>query len=145
MDALEGTEGGTKEEHFSFYDGPPFATGLSPLRAPPRGHHQGCHPEIPDHARQESRTQVRLGLPRPPHREPDRKEHGIKSKKEIEEMGVAAFNALCRASVRRYTKEWRTVVERMGRWVDMDWDYRTMDPDFMESIWWVFRELADRN
>ena len=72
------------------------------------------------------------------------KEHNIKSKKEIDDMGVKAFNDLCRKSVLRYTKEWRTVVERMGRWVDMDWDYRTMDADYMESIWWVFKSLAEK-
>src|SRR3989339_567957 len=72
-------------------------------------------------------------------------EKGIKSHKEIEEMGIAAFNGLCRTAVQRYAKEWRTVVERMGRWVDMDWDYRTMDPEYMESIWWVFSELAKKD
>ncbi|MEK7591329.1 MAG: class I tRNA ligase family protein [Patescibacteria group bacterium] len=144
MDALEGTEGGTKEEHFSFYDGPPFATGL-----PHYGHLLAgtIKDVIPRYQTMRGKRVERRfgwdchGLPIENLIE---KEHGIKSKKEIEEMGVAAFNALCRASVRRYTKEWRTVVERMGRWVDMDWDYRTMDPDFMESIWWVFRELADK-
>src|SRR3989339_445964 len=55
-------------------------------------------------------------------------EKGIKSHKEIEEMGIAAFNGLCRTAVQRYAKEWRTVVERMGRWVDMDWDYLAVDP-----------------
>ncbi|MEK7218239.1 MAG: class I tRNA ligase family protein, partial [Patescibacteria group bacterium] len=60
------------------------------------------------------------------------------------EMGVKAFNDLCRTAVQRYTKEWRAAVERMGRWVDMDWDYRTMDPDYMESIWWVFKSLHEK-
>jgi len=69
------------------------------------------------------------------------KEQNITSRRVIEEMGVDTFNALCCGSVQRYTKEWRTVVERMGRFVDMDNDYRTMDPEYMESIWWVFSEL----
>jgi len=54
---------------------------------------------------------------------------------------VDTFNELCCASVQRYTAEWRKAVERMGRWVDMDWDYRTMDPSYMESMWWAFKEL----
>jgi isoleucyl-tRNA synthetase/bisphosphoglycerate-dependent phosphoglycerate mutase len=69
------------------------------------------------------------------------KEHGLKNKRDIEAMGVKAFNDLCRGIVQRYSKEWRTTVERMGRFVDMDHDYKTMDPDYMESIFWVFSEL----
>ncbi len=72
------------------------------------------------------------------------KEEGLKSKKDIEEKGIRWFNDKCRDSVTRYTEEWRKTVERTGRWVDMDWDYRTMDPDYMESIWWVFKNIYDK-
>ena len=144
MDALDGTEGGPKEERFSFYDGPPFATGL-----PHYGHLLAgtIKDVIPRYQTMRGKRVERRfgwdchGLPIENLIE---KEHNIGSKKEIEAMGVKAFNALCRSAVQRYTKEWRTVVLRMGRWVDMDWDYRTMDPDFMESIWWVFKSLADK-
>jgi isoleucyl-tRNA synthetase len=43
-----------------------------------------------------------------------------------------------------YTTEWRRIVEKMGRWIDMDNDYKTMDQDFMESVWWVFKSLFDK-
>ncbi len=72
------------------------------------------------------------------------KELGLKSKHEIEEFGVAKFNEVCRKTVVRYTKEWRTIMTRAGRWVDFDNDYKTMDPDFMETIWWVQKELWTR-
>lgn len=128
-------------EPFAFYDGPPFATGL-----PHYGHLLAgtIKDVIPRYQTMQGKQVQRRfgwdchGLPIENLIE---KEHGIKNKKEIEEMGVAKFNALCRASVQRYTNEWRTVVERTGRWVDMDWDYRTMDADYMESMWWAFKQI----
>ncbi|MCF7844966.1 MAG: class I tRNA ligase family protein [Kiritimatiellales bacterium] len=128
-------------ENFSFYDGPPFATGL-----PHYGHLLAgtIKDVIPRYQTMRGKRVERRfgwdchGLPVENLIE---QENGIKDHKEIQEMGVGKFNDLCRASVQRYTKEWQEVVERMGRWVDMDWDYRTMDPDYMESIWWVFSEL----
>ena len=60
---------------------------------------------------------------------------------DIENYGVAKFNEACRGIVLRYTSEWKNVVERMGRWIDMDNDYKTMDPEFMESVWWIFSQL----
>ena len=129
---------------FSFYDGPPFATGLP--------HYGNLLPGtikdvIPRYQTMRGKRVERRfgwdchGLPIENLVE---KEHGIKDKREIEERGVAWFNELCRNSVQRYTKEWRTIVERTGRWVDMDFDYRTMDPEYMESIWWVFQKLFEK-
>ena len=66
---------------------------------------------------------------------------GIKSKADVERMGVKAYNDECRAIVTRYVKEWETSVKRMGRWIDFKHDYKTMDPSFMESVWWVFGQL----
>lgn len=57
------------------------------------------------------------------------------------EMGVANYNAECRSIVQRYTAEWEKTVKRLGRWIDFDNDYKTMDPEFMESVWWVFKTL----
>ena len=126
---------------FSFYDGPPFATGL-----PHYGHLlAGTIKDVIPRYRTMRGDQVQRRFGWDCHGLPIEnlieKEHGIKNKQEIEEMGVAKFNALCRASVQRYTKDWRKTVERTGRWVDMDWDYRTMDPEYMESMWWAFNEL----
>ncbi|ALM09534.1 MAG: isoleucyl-tRNA synthetase [Candidatus Peribacter riflensis] len=143
-DLLDGPMG-QKQETYSFYDGPPFATGL-----PHYGHLLAgtIKDVIPRYQTMRGKYVERRfgwdchGLPVENIIE---QEKGIKSHKEIEEMGIAAFNGLCRTAVQRYAKEWRTVVERMGRWVDMDWDYRTMDPEYMESIWWVFSELAKKD
>ena len=130
---------------FIFYDGPPFATGLPhyghllagtlkdivPRYQTMRGHFVDrrfgwdCH-----------------GLPVEYEVEQDLK---ISGKRDIEKLGIDVFNERCRSIVLRYTREWREVVTRMGRWVDFDRDYKTMDPDFMESIWWVFKTLWDKN
>jgi isoleucyl-tRNA synthetase len=72
------------------------------------------------------------------------KELGISGKHEIEEFGIAKFNESCRSIVLRYTKEWETIMTRSGRWVDFEHDYKTMEPDYMESIWWVVRQLWDK-
>ncbi len=72
------------------------------------------------------------------------KELGINSKHEIEAYGVANFNEKCKASVLKYTSEWCQTITRMGRWVDFDHDYKTMNPDYMESIWWVAKSLWDK-
>ena len=142
-DLLDGPMG-KSQETYSLYDGPPFATGL-----PHYGHLLAgtIKDVIPRYQTMRGKYVQRRfgwdchGLPVENIIE---QEKGIKSHKEIEEMGVDVFNGLCRTAVQRYTKEWRKVVERMGRWVDMDWDYRTMDPEYMESIWWVFSELCKK-
>src|SRR3989339_2036862 len=139
-DLLDGPMG-QKQETYSFYDGPPFATGL-----PHYGHLLAgtIKDVIPRYQTMRGKYVERRfgwdchGLPVENLIE---KENNIKNKQEIEERGVGWFNDLCRASVQRYTKEWREIVERMGRWGDMDWDYRTMDPEYMESMWWAFSEL----
>ncbi len=60
-------------------------------------------------------------------------------------MGVDKYNATCRGIVTRYTKEWERTVTRLGRWIDFENDYKTMDPTFMESVWWVFKELFKKD
>ena len=69
---------------------------------------------------------------------------GIKTTDEIVEMGIEKFNDACRASVMQYTGEWREYVTRQARWVDFDNDYRTMNPDYMESVIWAFKQLYDK-
>ena len=128
-------------EEFVFYDGPPFATGL-----PHYGHFvpSTVKDTIPRYQAMKGRKVERRfgwdchGLPVEYEME---KELGISGKKQIEEYGVAKFNEACRSIVLRYTKEWRKVITRLGRWVDFDNDYKTMDPDYMETIWWVVSEL----
>ena len=72
------------------------------------------------------------------------KEMGSKSKKDIEKLGVEKFNELCRSKVLGYVDVWEKVIRRLGRWADMKNAYRTMDLDYMESIWWVFKQLWDK-
>ncbi len=129
-------------EEFNFYDGPPFATGT-----PHYGHILAgtMKDVIPRYQTMLGKKVERRfgwdchGLPIEGIVE---KKLGISSKKEIDEkVGVFKFNEECRANVFTYVDEWKKSVERMGRWVDMDNDYKTMDVDFMESVWWVFKEL----
>jgi isoleucyl-tRNA synthetase len=131
-------------EAFVFYDGPPFATGL-----PHYGHLLAgtIKDVVPRYQTMRGRLVRRTfgwdchGLPVENEVE---KELGIASKSEIERYGVARFNESCRGIVLRYTKEWEQIVERIGRWVDFHHGYRTMDLAYMESIWWVFRQLWDK-
>ncbi len=72
------------------------------------------------------------------------KELGFSGKQDIEAYGVAEFNARCRASVTRHTDAFAQLTERMGYWVDMADAYRTMDPDYIESVWWSLKQIFDK-
>lgn len=129
---------------FVFFDGPPFATGL-----PHFGHFvPGTIKDIvPRYQTMLGKHVVRRfgwdthGLPVEYEME---KELGISGAEEIERYGVAEFNEACRGIVLRYTAEWRNIMTRMGRWVDFDNDYKTMDPTYMETIWWVIKRLHEK-
>ena len=69
---------------------------------------------------------------------------GLKTTDEIHELGIEKFNAACRESVLKYTGDWRDYVTRQARWVDFDNDYKTMNPEFMESVMWAFKQLHDK-
>ena len=164
---------------WSFYDGPPFATGL-----PHYGHilagtikdivcryaHQTGH-HVPRRfgwgalhvferqpravaasratgaaTRSLTRNVVRAradchGLP--VEFEIDKK-LGITGRDDVLKMGIKAYNAECRAIVMRYSKEWETTVKRVGRWIDFEHDYKTMNLTFMETVWWVFGQLHEK-
>jgi isoleucyl-tRNA synthetase len=126
---------------FKFFDGPPFATGL-----PHYGHIlQGVIKDlIPRYKTMRGyRVERRWGWDCHglPVENLIETELGLKDKKAIEEYGVAKFNEACRNSVLKFAKEWQSTVERMGRWVDFENSYKTMDLDFMDSVWRVFGEL----
>ncbi|MBN2854116.1 class I tRNA ligase family protein, partial [Patescibacteria group bacterium] len=133
-----------KNGDFVFYDGPPFATGT-----PHYGHLVGgiIKDVIPRFATMNNYRVERKwgwdchGLPIENIVE---KELGTKTKKEIEALGVEKFNNLCRTKVDTYIEEWKKVVSRLGRFVDMENSYRTMDLNFMESVWWAFKTLWDK-
>src|SRR5215475_6340783 len=69
------------------------------------------------------------------------KEIGTKSKRDIEAFGVAEFNRLCRESVQRYVADWERLTERIGFWVDMEQAYWTMNPEYVQSVWWALKTL----
>lgn len=73
------------------------------------------------------------------------KKLNITSREMVLEMGVANYNSECRGIVQRYTKEWERTVNRLGRWIDFENDYKTMDPQFMESVWWVFKTIFEKD
>ncbi|MDQ2699456.1 MAG: class I tRNA ligase family protein, partial [Actinomycetota bacterium] len=142
IDQREAGESG--ENEFVFYDGPPFANGL-----PHYGHLLTGYVKdvVPRYMTMRGRRVERRfgwdthGLPAELEAE---RVLGITDKSQIEEMGIAAFNAECRESVLRYTKEWRDYVTRQARWVDFDNDYKTLDLSFMESVIWGFKQLYDK-
>lgn len=72
------------------------------------------------------------------------RELGLKSKMEIEEFGVEEFNRRCRESVFRYVQEWEALTERIGFWLDMEHPYITYDNDYIESVWWIVKQLWDK-
>ncbi|MBI5949162.1 MAG: isoleucine--tRNA ligase [Chloroflexi bacterium] len=71
------------------------------------------------------------------------KELGLQSKSEIEAYGIAAFNAKCKESVTRYVEEWTRLSERIAFWADLEHPYMTYHNDYIESCWWIFKELWD--
>src|SRR5215218_8896183 len=70
---------------------------------------------------------------------------GFQSKDDIERYGVAEFNRQCRESVLEYLEDWDALTERIGFWVDIDHPYRTLDPDYIESVWWALKQMWDRD
>ena len=73
------------------------------------------------------------------------KELGLKSKRDIEEYGIEEFNKKCRESVFRYVKEWETMTDRIGYWVDMEDPYVTLHNNYIESGWWMLKTLWDKD
>jgi len=73
------------------------------------------------------------------------KELGLEDPQQIDEYGIGKFNEACRSQVQTNTENWERVTRKIGRWVDFDNDYKTMDLDFMESVWWVFKELWEND
>jgi isoleucyl-tRNA synthetase len=72
------------------------------------------------------------------------KEIGTTGKRDIEAFGIAEFNRLCRESVRRYVRDWEALTERIGFWIDMSEAYWTMNPEYVESVWWSLKQLHAR-
>jgi isoleucyl-tRNA synthetase len=129
---------------YIFFDGPPFATGL-----PHYGHILAgtIKDVVTRYAHQTGHYVPRVfgwdthGLP--VEHEID-KTLNITDRQQILDMGIDVYNEKCRSIVLRYQAEWETIIDRTGRWIDFKNAYKTMDPTFMESVWWVFKQLWDR-
>ncbi len=138
--SVQGRQGA---QPFRFYDGPPFATGL-----PHYGHIlAGVLKDIvPRYWTMKGYSVPRRfgwdchGLPV---ENEINQTLGLTSRKDILAYGVDRYNAACRSIVSRYANEWKVTVRRVGRWVDMENAYFTMDVSFMQSVWAVFRRLWD--
>lgn len=139
---LENTKG---KKPYIFYDGPPFATGL-----PHHGHLLASTLKdiVPRYFTMKGRYVERRfgwdchGLPI--EHEIDKK-LGMSAQDAVKQFGVKGYNDECRSIVQRYTSEWERTITRIGRWVDFKNDYKTMDANFMESVWWVISELWNKN
>src|SRR3989344_5152758 len=129
---------------YVFYDGPPFATGT-----PHYGH---IVASVIKDAVPRYWTMRGYRVPRQwgwdchglPIENIVEKELGFKHKKDILAFGIAKFNEACRSKVLMYADEWKKVIPRVGRWADMDAPYFTMSRDFIESVWWAFKQLYDK-
>lgn len=132
------------KERFSFYDGPPFANGL-----PHYGH---ALASMEKDAIVRYKTMRGYYVPRragwdthglPVEYEVE-KALGLSGKRQILEMGIDKFNQACRDSVFKYRGEWEQFIRRIGRWIDLDNAYATLDDSYIESVWWVFKSLNDK-
>ena len=136
--------GSNGANEFVFYDGPPFANGLPHYGHLLTGYVKDIVPRY--QTMRGRRVERRFGWDC--HGLPAELEAmaqlGLKTKSDIEDLGIAAFNQACRESVLRYTAEWQEYVTRQARWVDFDHDYKTLEPDYMESVLWAFKSLYDR-
>lgn len=139
--SVEMPAGNAPKGDYAFYDGPPFATGL-----PHMGHILAgtIKDTIPRYQTMKGMSVRRVwgwdchGLPVENIVE---KELNLGSKKEIEEYGIGKFNTMAQASVFRFEAEWKKIIPRLGRFVNMERPYATMDSTYTESVWWAWSEL----
>ena len=132
------------DKEYTFYDGPPFATGSPHYGNLLAGVIKDVVPRY--WTMRGYRVERRFGWDThglPIEMEVEQ-QLGISGPQQIREYGVHEFNEACRAMVTVTTEEWEDITRRIGRWVDFEDDYKTMDPEFMESVWWVFRRLWDK-
>jgi isoleucyl-tRNA synthetase len=135
-----------KDKIYSFYDGPPFITGNPHYGTLLSSVVKDCIPRY--WTMRGYRVERRWGwdchgLPAENMVE---KKLGTKSKKEIEEkIGIEKFNQTCLIETSKIAGEWKDIINRIGRWVEFEGAYKTMDDDYMESVWWAFSELNKKN
>lgn len=142
VEAREAGIDGSNE--FVFYDGPPFANGLPHYGHLLTGYVKDIVPRY--QTMRGRRVERRFGWDThglPAELEAQR-QLGLKTKQDIVELGIDTFNDACRSSVLKYTGEWRDYVTRQARWVDFDHDYKTLEPGYMESVIWAFKQLHEK-
>jgi len=129
------------EKIFRFYDGPPFPTGSPHYGNLLAGVIKDIVPRY--WTMRGFYVERRFGwdVHGLPIEMEVQKELGLEDPQQIDEYGVGKFNEACRSQVQTNTENWERVTRKIGRWVDFENDYKTMDLDFMESVWWVFKEL----
>jgi isoleucyl-tRNA synthetase len=133
------------KESFRYYDGPPYATGLP--------HFGSVLPSAIKDMFPRYKTMRGYDVPRSwgwdchglPVENLAEKILGFKGKKDIEESGIKKFNETARSTVFKFREDWKKVIPRLGRWADMDHDYRTLDATFMESNLWAFKQLWNKD
>lgn len=132
------------DNSYVFYDGPPFISG--------NPHHGTLLSSIvkdavPRYQTMKGKRVERVwgwdchGLPAERFTE---KKLGLKSREEVIDYGLEKYIIACRNNMVQTSSEWNDVVDRIGRWVDMDNAYKTMDKEYMESVWWAFKELYEK-
>jgi isoleucyl-tRNA synthetase len=128
-------------DEWVFYDGPPFANGLPHYGHLLTGYAKDLFPRFQTMRGKQVHRRFGWDTHGLPAELEAMRQLGITEKSQIEEMGIAAFNAKARESVLRYTGEWEQYVTRQARWVDFENDYKTLDVNFMESVIWAFKQL----
>jgi isoleucyl-tRNA synthetase len=132
------------DRSYTFYDGPPFPTGSPHYGNLLAGVIKDVVPRY--WTMRGYRVQRRFGWDThglPIEMEVE-KDLGVSGPRAINEFGIDKFNEACRMRVQANTETWEEITRRIGRWIDFENDYRTLDVDFMESVWWVFRALWDK-
>ena len=142
--SLECPGGGEPIGDYVFYDGPPFATGLPHYGHLLAGTIKDAVPRFWTMRGYRVRRKWGWDCHGLPLENLIEKELGLASKRDIEEFGIQNFNEKARSAVMRYADEWRQIIPRFGRFVDMDDDYKTMDSTYTESVWWVFKTLHEK-
>jgi isoleucyl-tRNA synthetase len=129
---------------FTFYDGPPFATGLPHFGHMLPGTIKDAIPRYKTMNGYHVRRQWGWDCHGLPIEKLIQEENNLKTKKDIEDFGIKNFNQAAKASVFKYDQEWKQTIPRTGRWVDMETPYTTMDSSFTESVWWGFNQLQKK-
>lgn len=126
---------------YVFYDGPPFATGLPHSGSLLSSVSKDLIPRYKTMRGYRVRRRWGWDTHGLPIESLVEKKLGLKNKKEIIALGIETFNETARAMVLEYVHDWKRYIERVGRWVDFDNSYKTMDNTFIESVWWALKEI----